>query len=61
VTPPAANINVAFAVYPGLEKTFPSHPMYLTTMMIMSVAYFLICEYVLRRWFVFEPATEGLS
>ena len=61
VTPPSANVNVAFAVYPGVEKMFPSHPIYLATMMMMSAAYFLICEYMLRRWLVFEAATEGLS
>ena len=60
VTPPAANINVAFAVYPGVEKMFPSHPIYLVVMMIMSAAYFLICEYILRRLVVFEAAAEGL-
>ncbi len=60
VTPPAANVNVAFAVYPGVEKMFPSHPIYLAIMMMMSAAYFLICEYALRRWVVFEAAAEGL-
>lgn len=25
VTPPSANVNVAFAIYPGWEKYFPSH------------------------------------
>lgn len=59
VTPPAANINVAFAVYAGVEKIFPSHPIYLAAMMTLSAAYFLICEYVLRRWIVFRAA-EGL-
>jgi hypothetical protein len=60
VTPPEANINVAFAVYPGLEKTFPSHLVYLATMMALAAAYFLICENALRRWIVLETA-EGLS
>jgi len=61
VTPPAANVNVAFAVYPGVEKMFPSHPIYLAVMMVMSAAYFLISEYVLRRWVVLEATAEGLS
>lgn len=50
VTPASANVNVAFAVYPGWEKVFPSHPIYLAVMMIQSAGYFFICGYGLRRW-----------
>ena len=49
-TPPHANVNVAFAVYPGWEKVFPSHPVYLAVMMAQSAGYFFLCEYALRRW-----------
>ena len=50
VTPAAANVNVAFAIYPGWEKLFPSHLVYLAVMMVQSAGYFFICEYALRRW-----------
>ena len=59
VTPARANVNVAFAIYPGWEKVFPSHPIYLAVMMAQSAGYFLLCEFVLRRWFVRERASEG--
>jgi hypothetical protein len=59
VTPAAANVNVAFAIYPGWEKFFPSHPIYLAVMMAQSTVYFFICEYALRRWFVpKEPVSQ---
>lgn len=61
VTPPRANVNVAFAIYPGWEKVFPSHPVYLATMMASAAAYFLFFECVLRRWLVPEPAREGVQ
>ena len=61
VTPSRANVNVAFAIYPGWEKVFPSHPVYLAAMMAMAAGYFFLCEYVLRRWLVAEPAPEGAS
>jgi hypothetical protein len=52
VTPAQANVNVAFAIYPGWEKIFPSHPIYLAVMMVQSAGYFFVCEYALRRWLV---------
>ena len=58
VTPPAANVNVAFAIYPGWERFFPSHPIYLATMMAQAAVYFFICEYSLRRWFVPKEAVS---
>jgi hypothetical protein len=61
VTPAQANVNVAFAIYPGWEKVFPSHAVYLATMMASAAAYFLFFEYVLRRWLGPEPAPEGVS
>lgn len=60
VTPARANVNVAFAIYPGWEKVFASHPVYLATMMGLAATYFFICEYVLRRWLGPEPAPEGV-
>jgi hypothetical protein len=52
VTPAHANINVAFAIYAGWEKVFPSHPIYLAVMMAQSAGYFFLCGYALRRWLV---------
>jgi hypothetical protein len=59
VTPPRANVNVAFATYPGMETVFPSHLLYLAAMMVFSAGYFFVCDYGLRRWLVIEPAPEG--
>jgi hypothetical protein len=59
ITPPEANVNVAFATYPGWEKFFPSHAIYIVAMMIMAAAYFLIFQYALRRWISTKPAREG--
>ena len=52
VTPAQANVNVAFAIYPGWEEVFPSHPIYLAVMMAQSAGYFFLCEFALRRWLV---------
>jgi len=60
VTPPDANVNVAFAIYPGVEKYFPSHPIYLAGMMVLSAGYFFLGEYAMRRWLMVETATEGI-
>ena len=49
-TPASANVNLAFAVYPGWENRFPSHPVYLITIIAASVAYFVGTELLLRRW-----------
>jgi cytochrome oxidase assembly protein ShyY1 len=59
VTPPQANINVAFSIYPGWEKVFSSHLSYLVTMIGMAAGYFFITEYVLRRWLGPELVSEG--
>ena len=58
VTPAQANVNVAFAIYPGWEKVFPSHPIYLAVMMAQSAGYFLLCGYALRRWLVAENSVR---
>lgn len=56
VTPPSANVNVAFAIYPGMEKVFPSHPVYLATMMCLAGGYFFVSEFLFRRWVGARPA-----
>ena len=60
VTPQRANVNVAFAIYPGWEKVFPSHLAYLITMIAMAAGYFLLFEFVLRRWLARKPQREGV-
>jgi len=60
VTPPQANINVAFAIYPGWEKYYPSHLSYLITMLSIATGYFFITEFVLRRWLAPKPIPEGV-
>jgi len=60
VTPQRANVNVAFAIYAGLEKVFPSHLVYLVIMMGAAAGYFLVLEWALRRWFCPEKAKEGV-
>ena len=59
VTPPRANVNVAFAMYAGAEKIFPSHLVYIVTMIILAAGYFLVTQYVLRRWLAPDPVLEG--
>jgi hypothetical protein len=41
VTPPAANVNLAFAIWPGWERFFPSHPAYLLFLTAVSAVVFL--------------------
>jgi hypothetical protein len=60
ITPPRANVNVAFAIYPGWEKFFPSHPVYLATMIVEAAGYFFVCGYVLRRWLSPASTREGV-
>lgn len=55
-TPPTANVNVAFAIYPGWQRLYPNHPVYLLTMMCLAAGYFFVIECVLRRWLGRESA-----
>ena len=48
-TPKEANINLAFAIWPGWAPYFPSHAVYLLAMLILSLAVFGATEYALRR------------
>jgi len=61
VTPPPANVNVAFAIYPGWEKYFPSHLVYLGAMIAQAALYFFAFEYALRRWLAPKPQQEGMA
>lgn len=60
VTPPRANVNVAFAIYEGWEKFYPSHSVYLLTMMILAAGCFFLSELALRHWLARRPVQEGV-
>jgi hypothetical protein len=49
VTPPAANVNLVFAVAGGWEARFPSHAAYLALMIAGAGAVFFIAERLARR------------
>ncbi len=59
VTPERANVNVAFAVPPPWDKTFPSHAAYLAAMMAVAAAYFFALELAVRRWLAPANAPAG--
>jgi hypothetical protein len=43
-TPRAANVNLAFAVWPGWEDTFPSYPAYVALLLGASGAAYFVLE-----------------
>ena len=47
------------SVYTGWEKVFSSYLPYISTMVAIAAIYFLIAEFVLRRWFVRKQAAKG--
>lgn len=49
LTPPAANINLAFAVWAGWEARFPSYPAYLAMLVGIALAVFFIADRLARR------------
>jgi hypothetical protein len=49
VTPPAANVNVAHAVWSGFESVFPSYPVYAALLLAGLAAGFLAVETLGRR------------
>lgn len=49
LTPERANVNVAFAVYPGWERCFPSYRLYLLTLAGLFAGLFFVAECGLRR------------
>lgn len=50
LTPPAANVNLAFAVYPGWEAMFPGYLSYAVALHAGGAATFALVELALRRW-----------
>jgi hypothetical protein len=49
LTPPAANINLAFAVWSGWEQRFPSYPAYLAMLLTLALLAFFSVDRLLRR------------
>lgn len=49
VTPAASNVNLAFAIPPGMDRYFSNHFVYLAFMVSISCAYFWLVEVLLRR------------
>jgi hypothetical protein len=49
VTPPGANVNLAFSVWPGWEDRFASYPAYFATLLVTSALTFLIGEQIFKR------------
>ncbi len=49
-TPPAANVNVAFAVPSGWTAWFPSHAWYLTLLLAGAASTFALVEVAARRF-----------
>ena len=58
VTPPAANVNLAFAVWPGWEPWFPSYFAYIAILTAVSTVVFLIVAWTLRRSGFAAPTRE---
>jgi hypothetical protein len=48
-TPPAANVNLAFAVWPGFDRYIHSHIVYVVGVHAVCGAYFFVAERLLRR------------
>jgi len=49
VTPPAPNINLAYRVWSGWEKTFPSYPAYFAMLVVGGTLTFMIGENLFKR------------
>ena len=49
LTPRAANVNLAWDVYPGVAKLFPGYPLYwASNMLIAGLVYFLVYRLLQR-------------
>lgn len=49
ITPASTNVNVAFSVYAGLERWFPSYRLYLVFLLVTIGLVFFLTELILRR------------
>jgi hypothetical protein len=48
VTPPAANVNLVFAVWPGWERMFPSHAVYFALLLAANAMVSFLVEHAAR-------------
>lgn len=55
VSPPEANVNLAFRVYTGWERIAPSHRVYLAALWSLATAVF----FALERWVTLPPRAPG--
>jgi hypothetical protein len=51
VTPPAANVNLAFSVYAGWERYFPTYRFYWLVMFADTVTIYYLTDHIFRRFF----------
>lgn len=49
VTPRGANVNIAWAVWPGWERIFPSYPIYFALLVGLCAGAFVTAERLIRR------------
>jgi hypothetical protein len=49
VTPPGPNVNIAFAVYTGWERIYPTYRIFWTAMCLQATVVYLLSELALRR------------
>ena len=59
VTPPAANVNLAFDLYPGMELYFPTYRHYWAALLLLSAATFFAAERLFRA--LARPTTLACS
>ena len=50
VTPPEANVNLAFAVWAGWEDQFPSYFWYVVMLLSIAAVSFGLLEFFIRQW-----------
>lgn len=49
ITPAPSNVNLAFSIWPGWERYFPSHPVYAVAVFVFCLGVFAVAEVVLRK------------
>jgi hypothetical protein len=51
VTPPAANVNLAFSIYSGWERYYPTYRVFWLAMFTEAVVVYFLVGLLFRRWF----------
>jgi hypothetical protein len=51
ITPPAANVNLAFSVYTGWERYFPTYRTYWLVMFAVTVIVYYLVDRIFRGLF----------